>query len=367
MLKSFLTLVVLAFLHLASLANSPQAISRSVDEFVAEQMKKLGIPGLAVAVIKKGEVIKVSTYGLANVEWKQDVTAHTNFQIASCTKLLTSTLVLKTIYAGKLRLDDPIGKYIDSIPTSWQTIRVKHLLEHSSGIREFRGDPYVSTATVVRALMDSTLEYVPGTQQHYAQADFMLAGYILEKIYGKPFPQILRDEVTQPLHMNDGAFDMEQRVGSFMRTDLIAQKATTYYDLEGQLRAYKYIYPAYTYTAGGYFASISDMVNWAIGLDKEVLFPEAFAAPLLYGADSVGRKLSEFTRVGWALGQEPGVLCAGHSGGPGLGDVWRFPEEGYTVVVLSNDGELLPDVARAVASFYIKGLERKTTIKKFER
>ncbi|UOQ70503.1 beta-lactamase family protein [Hymenobacter cellulosilyticus] len=225
-------------------------------------MKALGIPGLAVAVIKNGKRVKVSTYGTANLEWNRPVTIHTNFQIASCTKLLTSTLVLKAVYAGKLRFEDPIGKYLDSIPTSWQALRVQHLLSHTSGLREFRGDTYASTATVVRALQDSTLEYVPGTSQHYAQADFMLAGHILEKIYGKPFPQILREEVLLPLHMTDGAYDMERRVGSIMRTDLIPQKATTYYDWEKQLRAYKFIYPQYSYTAGD---TLPPLTTWQTG------------------------------------------------------------------------------------------------------
>ena len=366
--KQLAPLVLLACLPLPGLAQRPKAINRAVDAFVTQQMKTLGIPGLALAVIKKGKRVNVSTYGRANVEWKRPVTAHTNFQIASCTKLLTSTLMLKTIHAGKLRLDDPISNYLDSLPPSWQAIRVQHLLSHSSGLREFQGDKYVSTATVVRALKDSTLEYTPGTSQHYAQADFMLAGYILEKIYGKPFPQILREQVMLPLNMRDGAYDMERRVGEFMRTDLIPQKSTTYYDLDGQLRAYKFIYPQYNYTAGGYFASLEDMVHWAIGLDQDVLFPDSFSRPLLYGRDSVGGKPSEFSAAGWALPEEKtNIAYAGHSGGPGLGDVWRFPKEGYTVIVLTNDGELLPGLARAIAAFYVPGLARTAALKKFER
>lgn len=348
-------------------AQTDEARNRLVDNFINAKIKALGIPGLAVAVIKDGRKVKLTTYGLANVEWNNKVTPHSAFQIASCTKLLTSTLIMKTIYKEKMSLEDPIGKFIDSIPSSWKQLKIKHLLNHSSGIKNYDGDTYASTATVVRALKDSTLEYTPGTSQHYAQFDFMLAGYILEKIYGKPFDQILKEEVTMPLQMKDGAFDMEQRVGSFTRTNLIPQKVTTYYELSGQLRAYKFIYPAYTYTAGGYFASIDDMANWAIGLDKETLFPKAFANKLIYGRDSIGNKVSEFTKAGWALEQENGVVYAGHSGGPGLGDVWRFPEEGYTFIVLSNDGELLPNFARAVASFYLKGLKLVDEIKKFER
>jgi CubicO group peptidase (beta-lactamase class C family) len=195
----------------------------------------------------------------------------------------------------------------------------------------------------------------------------MIAGYILEKIYQKPFTQILKDEVTAPLQMNDGAFDMEQRQGSFLRTDLVKEKATTYYDLDGKMKAYKFLYPAYTYTAGGYFASIDDMCKWAIALDKEILFPKQFAATYLYGRDSIGDHLSDFSRIGWAMDNDKDIIYAGHSGGPGLGDVWCFPAQGYTFITLSNDGELLPDISRAIASFYIPALSKKMEIRKFDR
>lgn len=109
------------------------------------------------------------------------------------------------------------------------------------------------------------------------------------------------------------------------------------------------------------------MVNWAAGLDKKVLFPQSFSRQFIYGLDSIGTKASDFTRVGWVPHKENGIVYAGHSGGPGLGDVLRFPDTGYTFIVLSNDGELLPNFARAIASFYVVGLPPKTEIKKFER
>ncbi|WP_139922623.1 serine hydrolase [Hymenobacter sp. DG01] len=347
--------------------SSEKAANKQVDAFIEGKMKALKIPGMAVAVIRNGQRVKVSTYGMANLEWNAKVTPHTNFQIASCTKLLTSTLLLKAIHSQKIQLEDYVSKYLPDAPAAWRTLQIKHLISHSSGIRNFNGDAYLPTAAVLRALQDSTLEYAPGQGQHYAQFDFMTLGYILEKLYNKPFPQLLHDEVAAPLGMTDGAFDMEQRVGTFMRTDLVKEKASTYYDLNGKLQAYKFIYPQYTYTAGGYFASIDDMAKWAVALDKETLFPASFASSYIYGLDSIGRKPSEFTRVGWALERENNVLYAGHSGGPGLGDVWRFPKEGYTFIVLSNDGELLPNFARAIAGFYIKELPAKTDIEKFER
>lgn len=341
--------------------------NRGVDTFITHQMKILGIPGMAVAVVKNGEIIKVSAYGMANIEWNRKVTPQSNFQIASTTKLLTSTLLLKTISKGKIHLNDPIEQYIDSIPTAWKKIQIKHLISHSSGLREFKGDTYASTASVVKALKDSALEYNPGNGQHYAQADFMLLGYILEKIYGKPFTKLLNDEIAVPLKMKDGGYDMEQKIGGFLRTNLIKEKVTTYYDLDGELRSYKFTYPQYNYTAGGYFASINDMANWAIGLDKETLFTKNFSQEYIFGRDSIGHSISTYTRAGWILENENGIQYAGHSGGPGLADILKFPHEGYTFIVLSNDGELLPNFARAIASFYIPKLPAKQKIEKFER
>lgn len=341
--------------------------NQRVDTFIKSKMNALNIPGIAVAVVKNGVAIKVSTYGIANFEWKQKVTLHSNFQIASCTKLLTSTLLLKALYNNKIALNDFIEKYIDSVPNAWKGIQIKHLISHSSGLREFSGNPYTATESVVKSLKDSTLEYIPGNGQHYAQADFMLLGYILEQIYKKSFTELLNDEVLVPLKMNDGGYDMEQKIGSFIRTNLIKEKATTYYEIDKKLYAYKFVYPQFNYTAGGYFASISDMANWAIGLDREVLFNKSFSEDYIYGRDSIKHQVSNYTKAGWILENENGIRYAGHSGGPGLADILRFPDEGYTFIVLTNDGEVLPYFARSIASFYIPKLPEKLKIEKFER
>ena len=338
-----------------------------VDTFIKARMQALGIPGMAVAVIKNGKVIKQSCYGIANMEWNRKVGPHSVFQVASVTKLLTSTLLLRTIAAGRIGPDDPVSAYIDSIPAAWKPLKIKHLVTHSSGLREFRSDNYAPVDAVVRALKDSTLEYYPGTGQHYAQSDFMLLGFILEKIYDKPYTELLRDEVAGPLQMDDGGYDMEQKVGSFLRTRLLPEKVTTYYETGGTRMAYKFSYPQFNYTAGGYFASITDMARWAVGLDKETIVDHLTADSLVYERDSLGSKLSDYTRAGWIPENENGIRYVGHSGGPGLADGLRFPDQGYTLIVLCNDGEILPYFARAIAAFYIKELSPRLQMEKFER
>jgi serine-type D-Ala-D-Ala carboxypeptidase len=142
MRTAILFLLLFSFFSSSTTAQDAQ-ISAAVDQFVARQMDSLSITGLAVAVVKDGTIIKMKSYGLASVEWKALVTEHTNFQIASCSKLLSSTVVLRSLALGKLHLEDPVAKYLDSLPATWQAIKVKHLLNHSSGIPFFNGDPYV--------------------------------------------------------------------------------------------------------------------------------------------------------------------------------------------------------------------------------
>jgi len=367
-MKNIFGCITILLLNLFLAQNNVNVINQEVDKFVDKQIKTLKIPGMAIAVVKNGKIIKKTTYGFANLDWKNKVTNHTNFQIASCTKLLTSTLLLKAIYNKKISLDDSVSKYIIECPAEWKDIKVENLINHSSGIADYyESDIYLPTEKIVEAVKKMPLIFKTGSKQQYGQSDFMVLSYIFEKIYQKPFVDILKDEVTIPMKMNDGAFDMEYKVnGQFLRTDIIAEKVTTYYDLNGKMKAYKYLYPQYTYPAGGYFASIDDMANWAIGLDNEFQFPNSFSENYIYKTHQIDGKDADFSKVGWVIGKE-NVLYAGHSGGPGLSDILRFPKEGYTFIVLSNDGELLPTFARAIASFYIKELSSKLKIEKFER
>jgi CubicO group peptidase (beta-lactamase class C family) len=90
--------------------------SKQINLLVQKEMNELHIPGMAVAVIQDGEVLHLGTYGIANIEWNQPVTKTTAFQIASVTKLFTSTLVMKYIQEGKIGLDDPITKFLPEAP-----------------------------------------------------------------------------------------------------------------------------------------------------------------------------------------------------------------------------------------------------------
>ena len=359
----------LTFLSIACNLRAQQfkKLNARADSFIMENMKNLDIPGMAVGVVYKGKIIKMSAYGTANLEWKTPVSVHTNFQIASVSKLLATTVIMKSIYEKKLNFEDLVEKYIDSIPASWRGMQIKHLLNHSSGIKFYKGDPSASLEQVVHALKDSTVAFPYGTNQSYVSGDFIMAQYILEKVYHQTYPESVKQVVAVPAGMTDGGFDMAKRVSGWYETVQIPQRSPTYYGPRGNKIPYVSYYGWYAYAAGGYFASLSDMVNWAVALDKEVYFPRQVELDMAYPRDSIGGKLSGFSKVGWGSGDYKNIIFGGHSGGPAFGDLVRFPNEGYTIIVLCNDGEVLPYFANALSTFYIKGLPFTLKMQKFKR
>ncbi|HYP53567.1 MAG TPA: serine hydrolase domain-containing protein, partial [Pyrinomonadaceae bacterium] len=131
--------LVLVLLALAAASLSARA--DRVDELVAARMRQRHVPGLALAVVRGGRVVKARGYGLANVELDVPVTTETVFEIGSITKQITASAVMLLVEDGKLRLDDKIGRHLPGLPDAWDEITVRHLLTHTSGVRNYTGLP----------------------------------------------------------------------------------------------------------------------------------------------------------------------------------------------------------------------------------
>ncbi len=129
----------LTFVSLVALIHAPlnAAQPNPIDAIVSEEMQSQRIPGMAVAVIRKGEIVTAQGYGLANVEHNVPVTDRTIFQSGSLGKQFTATAVMLQVQDGRLSLTDPIAKFFDNAPAAWRDITVRHLLTHTSGIPDY--------------------------------------------------------------------------------------------------------------------------------------------------------------------------------------------------------------------------------------
>src|SRR5262249_1304649 len=147
------------------------------------------IPGLSVAVVRNGEVIKAQGYGLANVELQVPATKDTIYSSGSVGKQFTATAVMQLVEDGKIGLDDKISKYLDGTPEAWKDVTVRHLLTHTSGVKDitnhlnWRKD--YTDPELLKEAAQFPLDFPPGENWRYSNTGYVLLGILIKKASGK--------------------------------------------------------------------------------------------------------------------------------------------------------------------------------------
>jgi CubicO group peptidase (beta-lactamase class C family) len=327
----------------------------SIDRYLETEMANNHIPGLALAVIRNGKVIKLQTYGDANLEWGTMVGPDTEFQLASTTKILTGTALMTLVERGKIRLDDPVSKYLPDAPPAWKDVTVRNLATHTSGIPEAGGLDTTSLSTVaeiVAAAGKLPLRHAPGTESGYGSADFVVLSRILETVFGKSYPDLLAELFFEPVKMKSSGFDSAVIIGPIRSSDLIRHRAGVYLWREGKQRVHSFHFPFNAYSAGGLYSSVGDLARWISALDRGEILDSQTQAQMW---SPYRLKNGEQTpwAIGWVARTYEGRKTAGHSGGPALSDLLRFVDEKLTIIVLQNQQRMYPYLAQGVADLYL--------------
>ncbi|NYT41970.1 beta-lactamase family protein [Sphingomonas sp. R-74633] len=344
----------LLFALVALLFVTPsRAAPDRVDAIVRRQMALNAIPGAAVAVVEHGRIVKIATYGMANLEWAAPVGRDTRFQLASVTKMFTGVLLMRLVEQGEVGLDDPLTRWFPDAPQSWAGITVRQLANHSSGLAEQWGAARdVTVDGIVAKAMATPLAYAPGSEARYGFTDFTVLRAILEKAGGRPLPQLLREELLAPLGMTSTGFAMATDDGSVRVGEVLPHRASVYGLRDGRLATSDFFFAPQGYGAGGLYASIEDLARFFVAMDTgRVLRPESIRALETPGA-LAGGKQSSFG-LGWIVGSYRGATTAGHSGGPALADIVRVEARQLTVIVLTNQQLLHPLLAEAILDTYL--------------
>ena len=269
--------VLLAILAAGSLSLFAQAGSEgeAIDAAVRAEMSAQRVPGMAVAVIRRGEIIKAQGYGFANVEHDVPVTDETIFQSGSLGKQFTAAVVMLQVEDGKLGLDDPLTKFFPDGPPTWGTITVRHLLTHTSGIPDYT-DGMVdlrrdySEDDLVKFAQTLALEFAPGEQWKYSNTGYVLLGAIVRKASGRFYGDVLRDRVFAPLGMKTARVISEQ--------DIVPHRAAGYRLAQDVLQNQAWVSPVLNTTAdGSLYLSLRDLIAWDRGIRaRMVLKPESW-------------------------------------------------------------------------------------------
>ncbi|HEX8916262.1 MAG TPA: serine hydrolase domain-containing protein [Humisphaera sp.] len=313
------------------------AAADAIDDFVRDDIARRRVPGVAVAVVKNGETLKLAGYGLADVENDVPVTPKTVFQIQSVTKTMTSAAVLALADEGKLSLGDPVSKHLDGTPDAWKDVTLRHLLSHTSGIKDFINEPTaslrldVTEEDVLRATAPRPMNFKPGERYQYSNTNYHLLAMIVRKLTGKAYGDVLAERFFAPLGM------AQTRVNSL--SDIVPHRASGYAWDGKALRHGTYVAdPILAYGGGGVVTSAADMATWAKALQAgKVLKPQTLAkawtpTPLTDGKTSN-------CGLGWNVGSTNGHRVVSHGGAHMTGFTSHFahyPDDGLTVVVLTN-------------------------------
>ena len=352
MLKTFSVLLLL-------LVAPCLAHADNVDDYIRQKMARQHIPGLSLAVIRDGKILKAKGYGLANLELNVPATSKTIYQIQSMTKQFTATAVMMLVEQGKVALDDPVSKYLDGTPVTWKNITIRNLLTHTSGLKDFVNESAkslrldVSDEDIFKAMIPRPLNFQPGEAYEYSNTNYHLLGMIIHKLSGKPYGVFLREHIFDPLGMKD------TRIISL--DDIIPNRASGYIWDGEHLNNGEYIAPSVLgYAGGSILTNVLDLAKWDVALYGETLLKfsslrQMWTSGQLNNGDVTGYGF------GWEIGETNTHQFISHGGGHRTGFtavIKRFLNDRLTTVVLSNQfGASDPaSIATGVATYYLPAL-----------
>ncbi len=333
-------LLLLATLGLAPLS----ARADRVDARITATMTHERIPGMALLVMRHGQPVRVSTYGLANVEHGAPVRHDTMFQSGSLGKQFTAAALLLLAERQRLSLADRIGQYLPPGPAAWEPITVRQLLDHTSGIHDSEDDGgevfdlrrEYTDDEIIKIAQSYPLNFPPGTRWKYNNMGYILGGIIITRVAGVFYGDFLAREIFQPLGMRTARIISD--------TDIVPHRAAGYIRTAAGIRNQDFASASLNATAdGSLYLSLDDWRAWVAAMDRGALLSAAS-----WNALWARSRLSDgsLTEHGFCWDH---VSVAGHEvlefDGSWQGfrsAIERDPVSGLTVVLLANLAEADP-------------------------
>lgn len=324
-----------------SLRRETLPISAAVDTLVRRTMETSRIPGLAVAVMRRGELMVARGFGVAELENRTPVTDETMFQSGSLGKQFTAAGILALVEDGRMALDSSVRHYLPEVPATWQPITIRHLLGHVGGIPDYTSDGFdyrkdYSDAELIAMVSALPLEFPAGARWNYSNSGYVLLGIIMTRVTGRPYHEYLRERIFTPAGM--------PTIRVITESAVVPHRAHGYLITSAGWEHAAWVAPRLNTTAdGSMLLSLRDVIAWNdVVSHRRLLRPESWALMLAATRLSSGRTYPY--GLGWFLGDANGHPMQEH-GGTWQGFVsqyTRFPDEDLSVVVLSNARALAP-------------------------
>jgi CubicO group peptidase (beta-lactamase class C family) len=356
--RRFLTLMGCALLLAVSGAiNAQEKSAKAADEVFAD-LTKPGSPGCALAVARDGKIIYEKGYGRANIENDVEITPRTVFDIGSTSKQFTAASILLLEKQGKLSVQDDIRKYLPEIPDYGHKITILHLLNHTSGLRDYlallelAGVNIDSVTTDDDALAilarQKALNFEPGSDWLYSNSGFFLLSVIVKRSSEKTLREFAAENIFEPLQMKQTIFRDEH-------TLLVANRALAY-DPKDAGAGYTLNVSYFEQTGdGAVHTSVEDLLKWDENFYSGKVGGKDFLDEIQEPGKLNNGKTLDYTK-GLFVGKYRGLRFVDHGGSWGgyRAQLLRFPEQHFSVACLCNLANANPEKrAHEVADIFL--------------
>ena len=331
----------------AAAQGSSELRSRRIDELFA-RFDRSPSPGVAIAVVRDGQVLFRKGYGLASLEHRIPITPSTSFDVASVSKQFTGLAVAMLVEEGRISLRDDIRKYIPELPALAHTITIDHLVHHTSGLRDWPGtlavggwrfDDVISFDQILgMAYRQRSLNFVPGAEYTYSNTGYNLLAEMIARVTGQSFRGWTDEHLFRPLGMANTHFRDDHTVVIPNRAFGYARSAdSTYRSITNNLTAMG---------SSSLFSTVDDLARWVMNFDNMTVGGRAaIARTRTRGVLNNGSSIPY--AFGVSHGEYRGLPTVSHSGGWASFSTFvvHFPQQRFGVIVLANSGTI--NAARA--------------------
>jgi D-alanyl-D-alanine carboxypeptidase len=307
-----------------------------LDAKFAAALKQYGIVGQSIAILQNGQLVYRRSMGLDDITQQTKVTNDTVYSVYSVTKLFVITLVLDLVEKNKIQLDEKIGHYLKNIPTAWQSITIRQLLSHTSGLPEYFSIDIPlpkSQELAIEKMADEPFQFTTGSKSKYNQTGFLLIKILIEQQTKQDFVSAINTLIIKKLKLDHSSFgggDVD-----------IVDRTNHFYGFEnGQLKDRGiFPFPRYTFAGSGLNSNTADLAKWFSALvsgniiSKNLLFRSW--QPVYYTDGTI----SDYVN-GWQYNINKKVTTIGHLGGNDINLRHVFfnndPSKAITVIHLTN-------------------------------
>ena len=336
----------------------PERAAR-VDSVFADMNRTDG-PGCALGVVRDGRLAYANGYGIANLDYRRPITPSTTFYMGSVSKQFVAAAVVLAERDGHLSLGDPVRKWLPDLPEyDGRTIRLRHLIHHTSGLRDYlslatlaafdRGDYHDTGEYLDLVYRQQGLNFRPGAEYRYSNTNYLLLAEVVEAATGSTLREYADEHLFDPLGMRSTHFHDD-------RTHVIRNRAVGYARAE---RGFEMVHPWdwEEVGSGGLYSSAKDLARWDQHFDTESVGGEGFTEQMTTRGVLASGDTLDYA-FGLDIGTYRGQPVAQHGGAfTGFRSHYlRFPEAGRSVVVLCNMDSANPGTyARSVADIVLEG------------